>query len=98
MDDTELDVAFGFSSEFSYEFDSIGTELVHSGSTGTKSSDDEDFFTELTRRSSHTSLNETRKKQQLLTVPICNNDEVEVMITKKTHCFLPFLNLLFQGS
>ncbi|KAG5015359.1 hypothetical protein JHK85_021495 [Glycine max] len=74
MDDTELDVAFGFSSEFSYD-------------------DDEDFFTELTRRSSHTSLNETRKKQQLLTVPICNNDKVEKRNSNNRPKTGPHLNL-----
>ncbi|KAJ1389165.1 hypothetical protein SESBI_38516 [Sesbania bispinosa] len=62
--------AFGFPSEFPYEFDSFGTEPVESvtGSTETESSDEEDFFAGLTRRLSH----ETRKQ---LTVPILNKTE-----------------------
>lgn len=51
----ESDAAFGFPSEFPYEFDSI------------ESSDEEDFFAGLTRRLSHASLHETRKQ---LTLPI----------------------------
>ncbi|KAG4962268.1 hypothetical protein JHK84_039365 [Glycine max] len=77
MDDAELDAAFGFPSEFPYEFDSVGAEPADSGSTGTESSDEEDFFAGLTRRLSHTSLNETRKEQQKLNVPICNSDKTE---------------------
>ncbi|RDX85164.1 hypothetical protein CR513_33683, partial [Mucuna pruriens] len=79
MDDAEFDkendAAFGFPSEFPYEFDSVGTEPVESASTGTESSDEEDFFAGLSRRLSHTSLNETRKEQ--LTLPICNSDKTE---------------------
>ncbi|KAG4953337.1 hypothetical protein JHK82_038957 [Glycine max] len=77
MDDAELDAAFGFPSEFPYEFDSVGAEPADSGSTGTECSDEEDFFAGLTRRLSHTSLNETRKEQQKLNVPICNSDKTE---------------------
>ncbi|XP_061343573.1 uncharacterized protein LOC133289602 [Gastrolobium bilobum] len=66
--DAELDAAFGFPSEFPFEFDSFGTE--------TESSDEEDFFAGLTRRLSQASLlNETRKQQ--LTVPILNSDKAE---------------------
>lgn len=75
MDEAELDAAFGFPSEFPYEFDTVGTEPVESGSTGTESSDEEDFFAGLTRRLSHTSLHETRKEQ--LTVPIGNSEKTE---------------------
>lgn len=50
----ESDAAFGFPSEFPYEFDSFGTE--------TESSDEEDFFAGLSRRLSHASLHETRKQ------------------------------------
>lgn len=75
-ENAELEAVFGFPSEFPYEFDSVGTEPVESGSTGTQSSDEEDFFAGLTRRLSHTSLHETRKEQQL-TVPICNSDKTE---------------------
>ncbi|CAJ1970963.1 unnamed protein product [Sphenostylis stenocarpa] len=76
MDDAEFDAAFAFPSEFPYEFDSLGAEPLESGSTGTESSDEEDFFAGLTRRLSHASLNET-KKEQVLTVPICNRDKTE---------------------
>ncbi|KAG5053009.1 hypothetical protein HKD37_02G005642 [Glycine soja] len=76
MDGAEFDAAFGFPSEFPYEFDSVGTEPVDSVSTGTESSDDEDFFAGLTRRLSHTSLNETRKEQHF-TVPIGNSGQAE---------------------
>ncbi|XP_027332907.1 uncharacterized protein LOC113847816 [Abrus precatorius] len=75
----EFDAAFVFPNEFPYEFDSFGTEPVESGSTGTESSDEEDFFAGLTRRLSHAALNETRKQ---LTVPICNSDKTETQ--KKT--------------
>jgi len=73
MDESEFDAAFGFPSEFPYDFQSVGAEPLESGSTGTESSDEEDFFAGLTRRLSHASLHET-KKEQLLTVPICNGD------------------------
>ena len=96
MDGAEFDAAFGFPSEFPYEFDAVGTEPVDSGSTGTESSDDEDFFAGLTRRLSHTSLNETRKEQHF-TVPIGNSGQAEVMITN-THRFLPFFHFSFRGS
>ncbi|ESW13812.1 hypothetical protein PHAVU_008G228300 [Phaseolus vulgaris] len=76
MDDSEFDAAFGFPSEFPYEFHSLGAEPLDSGSTGTESSDEEDFFAGLTRRLSHASLHETRK-DQLLTVPICNANKTE---------------------
>ncbi|QCE01285.1 hypothetical protein DEO72_LG7g2581 [Vigna unguiculata] len=76
MDEAEFDAAFGFPSEFPYEFHSPGGEPVESGSTGTESSDEEDFFAGLTRRLSHASLYDT-KKEQLLTVPICNGDKAE---------------------
>lgn len=97
MDDAELDAAFGFPSEFPYEFDSVGAEPADSGSTGTECSDEEDFFAGLTRRLSHTSLNETRKEQQKLNVPICNSDKTEVMITKARRFGSSFF-FSFRGS
>jgi hypothetical protein len=63
---TEFDTAFGFPTEFPYEFDSFETE----------NSDEEDFFAGLTRRLSQTSLNETRKQ---LSPPIFNNEKPEVI-------------------
>ncbi|XP_020237033.1 uncharacterized protein LOC109816426 [Cajanus cajan] len=74
-ENTHLDPAFAFPSEFPYEFHSVGTEPLESGSTGTESSDEEDFFAGLTRRLGHTSLNETRKEQ--LTLPIFNSARTE---------------------
>ncbi|KAK7300545.1 hypothetical protein RJT34_11391 [Clitoria ternatea] len=56
----DLDSAFVFPSEFPYEFHDF-TEPLDSGSTGTESSDEEDFFAGLTRRLGHTSLLETPK-------------------------------------
>lgn len=56
----ESDAAFGFPSEFPYEFDS------------TENSDEEDFFAGLTRRLSHASIHETRKQ---LTLPIHKPEE-----------------------
>ncbi|TKY56812.1 hypothetical protein E2542_SST21258 [Spatholobus suberectus] len=76
-----MDDAFRFPSEFPYEFDSVATEPVECGSTGTESSDEEDFFAGLTRRLSHASLHETRKEQ--LTFPICNSDNSESQKTAR---------------
>lgn len=73
---TESENEFGFPTEFPYEFDSFETE----------NSDEEDFFVGLTRRLSHASLNETRKRK--LTVPILNNEKPEVTITTFQSFFL----------
>jgi hypothetical protein len=65
---TEFDTAFGFPTEFPYEFDSFETE----------NSDEEDFFAGLTRRLSQTSLNETRKQLSELSAPIFNTEKPEI--------------------
>ncbi|KAI4306772.1 hypothetical protein L6164_030021 [Bauhinia variegata] len=77
----DLDAAFSFPSEFPYEFDSFGVSSALSspvesvaGSTEAESSDEEFFFTGLTRRLSRASLNDTRK----LTVPNSTRDKAEV--------------------
>ncbi|KAI4306773.1 hypothetical protein L6164_030021 [Bauhinia variegata] len=76
----DLDAAFSFPSEFPYEFDSFGVSSALSspvesvaGSTEAESSDEEFFFTGLTRRLSRASLNDTRK----LTVPNSTRDKAE---------------------
>ena len=66
---TEFENEFGFPTEFPYEFDSFETE---------NSDEEEDFFAGLTRRMSHASIHETRKK---LTVPIFNNEKTEEKVT-----------------
>ncbi|KAL2317174.1 hypothetical protein Fmac_031050 [Flemingia macrophylla] len=70
-ENTHLDPAFAFPTEFPYEF-----EPLEFASTGSESSDEEDFFAGLTRRLSHSSLHET-KRDHRLTLPICNSDKAE---------------------
>lgn len=68
---TGLENEFGFPTEFPYEFDSFETE---------NSDEEEDFFVGLTRRLSHASIHENRKK---LTVPIFKNEKPEEKIQEK---------------
>lgn len=96
MDEADFDAAFPFPSEFPYEFHSPGVEPVESGSTGTESSDEEDFFAGLTRRLGHASIHDTRK-EQMLTVPICNAEKTEVTMTV-TDPFVFFACFFFSGK
>ncbi|MCI05885.1 hypothetical protein A2U01_0026940, partial [Trifolium medium] len=85
---TDFDAAFGFPTEFPYEFDSFETE----------NSDEEDFFAGLTRRLSQTSLNETRKQLSERSVPIFNGEKPEIQEKVRVMAGSPQSTLAGIGS
>lgn len=85
----ELDAAFGFPSEFPYEFE-ISSPAVESvaGSSSTESTEssdeEESFFAGLTQRLSQSTLNETRNKLAAEPINAWNKPQATVHHSTKT--------------